>query len=134
MGDAVGGTFISGVLADWTSAPAVGSTVTFTSGTANTDVTDLIATQTVGATDLSAFISSQIGTNGAITSQIKNETTATTNLTKRQADLTDRLSTIQTSLVAQYSALNALLYQLSSTSTALSSALTALTNSQSSKN
>ena len=134
LGDAAGGTFISGVLADWTSAPAVGSTVTFTSGTANTDVTDLIATQTVGATDLSAFISSQIGTNGAITSQIKNETTATTNLTKRQADLTDRLNTIQTSLVAQYSALNALLYQLSSTSTALSSALTALTNSQSSKN
>jgi hypothetical protein len=134
LGDAAGGTFISGALAGWTSTLAVGSTVTFTSGTANTDVTDLIATQTVGATDLSAFIGSQIGINGAITSQIKNETTASTNLTKQQADLNDRLNTIKTSLTAQYSALNALLFQLSSTSNALSSALTALTNNQSSKN
>ena len=134
LGDVAGGNFISGALTDWTTAPSVGTVVTFTSSTPNTNVPDLVATQTAGATDLSAYITAQIGANGALTNQIKNETSASDNLTKRQAALTDRINTVQNNLIAQYSALNALLYQLSSTSTALSSALTALTNSQSSKN
>jgi hypothetical protein len=134
LGDVAGGNFISGALTDWTTAPSVGTVVTFTSSTPNTNVADLIATQTAGATDLSAYITAQIGANGAITNQIKNETSASSDLTKRQAALTDRLNTVQNNLIAQYSALNALLYQLSSTSAALSGALTALTNSQSGKN
>ena len=134
LGDASGGSFSSGTSIAWTTAAPVGNSVLFTSSTANTDVTDLFATQTAGSSDLLAFINAQIGANGAINSQIKNEVTEGNELAKRQAQLTERLNTIQNNFIAQYSALNALLYQLSSTSTALSSALTALTNSQSGKN
>lgn len=126
-----GGTFTSGTLAGWSSAGAVGTSVVFSSATSNADVADLTSTQTAGATDLLAFINSQVGTNGVLSMEIQAKTTESTNLNKRQANLQTRLLTIQNSLTAQYSALNALLYQLSSTSTALSSALTALTNSQS---
>jgi hypothetical protein len=134
LGDAAGGAFTSGSSTAWTTGAAGGTTVTFTSNTANTDVTDLSATQTAGSSDLLAFINRQIGVNGAISSQIQNEISEGNDLAKRQAQLTERLNSIQNSFIAQYSALNALLYQLSSTSTALSSALTALTNSQSGKN
>ena len=134
LGDATGGTFTSGLSTGWTTAAASGNVVVFTSTTPNTDVTDLSATQTAGSSDLLAFINTQIGTNGAINSQIQNEVSEGNDLAKRQAQLTERLNSIQNSFIAQYSALNALLYQLSSTSTALSSALTALTNSQSGKN
>lgn len=133
LGDATGGTFTSGSSADWTTGAATGNTVVFTSGSVSMDVTDLSASQTAGSSDLLAFINRQIGVNGAINSQIQNEISEGNDLAKRQAQLTERLNSIQNSFIAQYSALNALLYQLSSTSTALSSALTALTNSQSGK-
>lgn len=134
LGDAVGGTFTSGISQGWTTGAASVATVIFTSSTANTDVADLSVSQTAGSSDLLAFINTQIGINGAINSQIKNEITEGNQLAKRQADLSTRLATIQNNLITKYSALNALLYQLSSTSAALSGALTALTNSQSGKN
>jgi len=133
LGDATGGTFTSGLSTGWTTAAASGNMVVFTSATPNTDVTDLSSAQTAGSSDLLAFINTQIGTNGAINSQIQNEVSEGNDLAKRQADLQTRLITIQNNFTAQYSALNALLFQLSSTSTALTSALTALTNSQSGK-
>ena len=134
LGDTVGGSFTSGASTAWTTGAAGGNSVTFTSSTANSNVTDLSSTQTAGSSDLLAFINRQIGTNGVISSQIQNEIFESNNLAKRQAQLTERLNSIQNSYIAQYSALNSLLYQLSSTSTALTSALTALTNSQSGKN
>jgi flagellar hook-associated protein 2 len=133
LGDVAGGTFTSGVSAAWTTGISGANAVTFTSSTANTDVTDLSSTQTAGSSDLLAFINRQIGANGSISSQIQNEISEGNDLAKRQAQLTERLNSIQNSFIAQYSALNALLYQLSSTSTALTSALTSLTNSQSGK-
>lgn len=133
LGDSAGGSFTSGSLLGWTSGAASDGSVTFSSSTDNSDVTDLSLIQTAGTSDLLSFITAQIGANGAINSQIQNEVTEGNLLAKQQAQLTERLNSIQNNFIAQYSALNALLYQLSSTSTALNSALTALTNSQSNK-
>jgi flagellar hook-associated protein 2 len=80
--------------------------------------------------NLNTFITSQVKTGGALSSQITSETTAMQDLTKRKDNLQIRLNSIQNNLVSQYSALNALLFQLSSTSNSLTSALDALTNSQ----
>lgn len=131
LGDSAGGSFTSGSSLGWTSGSASDSTLTFASSTNNFDVTDLSLIQTAGTSDLLSFITAQIGANGAINSQIQNEVTEGNLLAKQQAQLTERLNSIQNNFISQYSALNALLYQLSSTSTALNSALTALTNSQS---
>lgn len=131
MGDGAGGSFTSGSSVAWTSGVASGSSLTFTSSTSNANVTDLSLVQTAGTSDLLSFITAQIGANGAINSQIQNEVSEGNLLAKQQAELTERLNSIQNNFISQYSALNALLYQLSSTSTALNSALTALTNSQS---
>lgn len=81
--------------------------------------------------NLDTFLTSQVKTGGALDSQIQSENDSVRNLTKRQDDLQTRLNAVQNNLINQYSALNALLFQLSNTSTALTSALTALTNSQS---
>jgi len=80
--------------------------------------------------NLNTFITSQVKTGGALSSQITSETTAVQDLTKRKDNLQIRLNTIQNNLVSRYSSLNALLFQLSSTSNSLTSALDALTNSQ----
>ena len=80
--------------------------------------------------NLNTFITSQVKTGGALSSQITSETTAVQDLTKRKDNLQIRLNSIQNNLVSQYSSLNALLFQLSSTSNSLTSALDALTNSQ----
>ena len=80
--------------------------------------------------NLNTFLTAQIKTGGALSSQINSETTAVQDLTKRKDNLQIRLNSIKTNLVSQYSSLNALLYQLSSTSNSLTSALDALTNSQ----
>lgn len=133
LGDSAGGSFTSGSSLGWTSGAASGSTLTFESSANNSDVTDLSLIQTAGTSDLLSFVTAQIGANGAINSQIQNEVTEGNLLAKQQAQLTERLNSIQNNFISQYSALNALLYQLSSTSTALNSALTALTNSQSNK-
>jgi len=83
-----------------------------------------------GTSNLNTFITSQVKTGGALSSQITSETTAMQDLTKRKDNLQIRLNSIQNNLVSQYSALNALLFQLSYTSNSLTSALDALTNSQ----
>ena len=80
--------------------------------------------------NLNTFLTAQVKTGGALSSQITSETTAMQDLTKRKDNLQIRLNSIQNNLVSQYSALNALLFQLSSTSNSLTSALDALTNSQ----
>ena len=80
--------------------------------------------------NLNTFLTAQVKTGGALSSQINSETTAVQDLTKRKDNLQIRLNSIKNNLVSQYSALNALLYQLSSTSNSLTSALDALTNSQ----
>jgi len=80
--------------------------------------------------NLNTFLTSQVKTGGALSSQIDSETKAVQSLAKRQDDLQTRLNSIQNNLISQYSALNALLFQLSSTSNSLTSALDALTNSQ----
>jgi flagellar hook-associated protein 2 len=80
--------------------------------------------------NLNTFLTAQVKTSGALSSQITSETTAMQDLTKRKDNLQIRLNSIQNNLVSQYSALNALLFQLSSTSNSLTSALDALTNSQ----
>ena len=80
--------------------------------------------------NLNTFLTAQIKTGGALSSQINSETTAVQDLTKRKDNLQIRLNSIKNNLVSQYSSLNALLYQLSSTSNSLTSALDALTNSQ----
>ena len=80
--------------------------------------------------NLNTFLTAQVKTGGALSSQITSETTAVQDLTKRKDNLQIRLNSIKNNLVSQYSSLNALLYQLSSTSNSLTSALDALTNSQ----
>jgi flagellar hook-associated protein 2 len=80
--------------------------------------------------NLNTFLTSQVKTGGALSSQIDSETRAVQGLAKRQDDLQTRLNSIQNNLISQYSALNALLFQLSSTSNSLTSALDALTNRQ----
>jgi flagellar hook-associated protein 2 len=80
--------------------------------------------------NLNTFLTSQVKTGGALSSQIDSETRNVQTLAKRQTDLQTRLNSIQNNLVSQYSALNALLFQLNSTSNSLTSALDALTNSQ----
>ena len=80
--------------------------------------------------NLNTFLTAQVKTGGALSSQITSETTAVQDLTKRKDNLQIRLNSIKNNLVSQYSSLNALLYPLSSTSNSLTSALDALTNSQ----
>jgi len=80
--------------------------------------------------NLNTFLTAQVKTGGALSSQITTETTAVQDLTKRKDNLQIRLNSIQNNLVSQYSSLNALLFKLSSTSNSLTSALDALTNSQ----
>jgi flagellar hook-associated protein 2 len=80
--------------------------------------------------NLNTFLTAQVKTGGALSSQITSETTAMQDLSKRKDNLQIRLNSIKNNLVSQYSSLNALLFQLSSTSNSLTSALDALTNSQ----
>ena len=80
--------------------------------------------------NLNTFLTAQVKTGGALSSQITSETTAMQDLTERKDNLQIRLNSIKNNLVSQYSSLNALLFQLSSTSNSLTSALDALTNSQ----
>ncbi|NBX80845.1 MAG: hypothetical protein EBQ94_10805 [Flavobacteriales bacterium] len=81
------------------------------------------ATSTGG---LDAYITSQTGTSGAVTSIISYEQETIWYLEKQQAVIQTKLDSKQAQLISQYSALNTLLFQLSSTSNALTSALDAL--------
>lgn len=80
---------------------------------------------------LMTFVTSEVSFSGAINQQIQAQVDSVSDLQKRQNELQDRLNTIQNSYIAQYSALNALLFQLSSTSSSLTSALDALVNNNS---
>jgi flagellar capping protein FliD len=98
------------------------------------NVTDLVNTGTGSVTistsndSLSTFIDSYSGTNGYLVNLINNETEDGYSLADRQDELQTRLNSIQNSYISQYSALNALLFQLSSKSTALTGVLNALNN------
>lgn len=136
-GTSVSGGTISGTLSNWSidSFTAYGSSATFTSSVEG-NVTDLANTGTGSVTistsndSLSTFIDSYSGTNGYLASLINNETEDGYSLADRQDELQTRLNTIQNSYINQYSALNALLFQLSSTSTALSGVLASLNNTK----
>jgi flagellar hook-associated protein 2 len=65
---------------------------------------------------------------GSLDQVIQVETTRLQQLNTKQGNIQDHLITVQNNLTAQYSALNALLFQLSSTSSALTSALYAIAN------
>ena len=80
--------------------------------------------------NLNTFLTAQVKTGGALSSQIDSETRAVQDLSKRQDVLQIRLDSTRNNLISKYSALNTLLFQLSSTSNSLTSALDALTNSQ----
>jgi flagellar hook-associated protein 2 len=75
---------------------------------------------------LDAYITSQSGGSGALTSIISYEQETIWSLQSQQAEIQTRLDSKQAQLINQYSALNTLLYNLSSTSSALTSALGAL--------
>ena len=77
---------------------------------------------------LDAYITSQTGSSGAITSIISYEQETIWSLEKQQEAIQTKLDSKQAQLISQYSALNTLLFQLSSTSSALTSALDALNN------
>ena len=93
---------------------ALGATMGYVSSTSN----------------LNTFLTAQVKTGGALSSQIDSETRAVQDLSKRQDVLQIRLDSTRNNLISKYSALNTLLFQLSSTSNSLTSALDALTNSQ----
>jgi flagellar capping protein FliD len=79
--------------------------------------------------NLDKFIKAQIdNSKGALVSEINQQQDAITRLQEKKADLQDHINQVQNNYITQYSALNALLFQLSSTSTSLASALTAITN------
>ena len=77
---------------------------------------------------LDAYINSQSGGSGALTSIISYEQETIWSLQSQQDEMQIRLDSKQAQLINQYSALNTLLYNLSSTSSALTSALDALNN------
>lgn len=80
------------------------------------------------ADGLDAYINSQSGGSGALTSIISYEQETIWSLQSQQDEMQIRLDSKQAQLISQYSALNTLLYNLSSTSSALTSALDALNN------
>ena len=79
--------------------------------------------------NLDNYIKAQIdNSKGTLVSEINQQQNAITRLQEKKVDLQDHINQIQNNYISQYSALNALLFQLSSTSTSLASALTAITN------
>ena len=79
-----------------------------------------------------SFVKAQSSNIGALSQEIKNETTAINTLNKEKESIQNRLNKVQENYIAQYSGLNALLFQLNSTSTSLGSALDSLKNINSS--
>lgn len=79
--------------------------------------------------NLDSFIKAQINSSkGALVSEINQQQDAITRLQEKKVNLQEHINQVQNNYISQYSALNALLFQLSSTSTSLASALTAITN------
>jgi flagellar hook-associated protein 2 len=122
---------IYGTLTDWDigSYSAALGTVMFTSvrdtGALKNDGSGSTVI-TTKANGLLSYLDGYAGINGYIEDLINNEATIAYSLADRQDQLQTRLDSIQQNLINQYSALNALLFQLSSTSTSLASVLDSL--------
>jgi len=133
ISSAVGGGVITGTVGNWDigSYSTSGSSATFTS-TNTGNVTNLSNTGTGSASistsndSLSTFVTDYAGDNGYLTSLVTNQTEAGYDLADRQDQIQTRLNSIQNNYINQYSALNALLFQLSSTSSSLASVLNSL--------
>jgi flagellar hook-associated protein 2 len=129
----VSGGAISGTVGNWDigSYSTSGSSAVFTSSKAG-NVTNLSNTGTGSANisitndSLVTFVSNYAGDNGYLASLVTNQTEAGYDLEDRQDQIQTRLNSIQNNYINQYSALNALLFQLSSTSSSLASVLDSL--------
>ncbi len=129
----VSGGVIAGTVGNWDigSYSTSGSRAVFTSISSG-NVTDLSNLGTGSATitttndSLATFVTDYAGNNGYIASLVNNKTEMGYDLEDRQDQIQNRLNSIQNNYINQYSALNALLFQLSSTSTSLASVLDSL--------
>ncbi len=129
----VGGGAISGTVGNWDigSYSTSGSSAVFTSTSAG-NVANLSNTGTgsvnisIGNDSLATFVADYAGDNGYLASLVTNQTEAGYDLEDRQDQIQTRLNSIQNNYINQYSALNALLFQLSSTSSSLASVLDSL--------
>ena len=129
----VSGGAIAGTVGNWDigSYSTSGSSAVFTSISSG-NVTDLSNSGTGSATitttndSLATFVTDYAGNNGYIASLVTNKTEMGYDLEDRQDQIENRLNSIQNNYINQYSALNALLFQLSSTSTSLASVLDSL--------
>lgn len=129
----VGGGAISGTVGNWDigSYSTSGSSAVFTATSAG-NVTNLSNTGTgsvnisISNDSLATFVTDYAGDNGYLASLVTNQTEAGYDLEDRQNQIQTRLNSIQNNYINQYSALNALLFQLSSTSTSLASVLDSL--------
>jgi len=133
----VSGGTISGTVGNWDigSYSTSGSSAVFTSTSAG-NVTNLLNTGTGSVNistsndSLATFVTDYAGDNGYLASLVTNQTEAGYDLADRKDQIQSRLNSIQNNYINQYSALNALLFQLSSTSTSLASVLTSLTSNK----
>lgn len=129
----VGGGVISGTVGNWDigSYSTSGSGAVFTSTSAG-NATNLSNAGTgsvnisISNDSLSTFVTDYAGDNGYLASLVANQTEASYDLADRQDQIQTRLNSIQNNYINQYSALNALLFQLSSTSSSLASVLDSL--------
>jgi hypothetical protein len=129
----VSGGAIAGTVGNWDigSYSTSGSSAVFTSISSG-NVTDLSNSGTGSATitttndSLATFVTDYAGNNGYIASLVTNKTEMGYDLEDRQDQIENHLNSIQNNYINQYSALNALLFQLSSTSTSLASVLDSL--------
>jgi flagellar hook-associated protein 2 len=80
--------------------------------------------------NLDAFLTTQIQSGGDLSAFISNEKDTLTQLSQKEAALQMRLDSKEKSYISQYSSLNALLFNLSNTSSALTSALDGLVSGQ----
>jgi len=80
--------------------------------------------------NLDAFLTSQIQSGGDLSSFISNEKDTLSQLSQKELALQMRLDSKEKSYISQYSSLNALLFNLSNTSSALTSALDGLVSGQ----
>jgi flagellar hook-associated protein 2 len=129
----VSGGAIAGTVGNWDigSYSTSGSSAVFTSISSG-NMTDLSNSGTGSATitttndSLATFVTDYAGNNGYIASLVTNKTEMGYDLEDRQDQIENHLNSIQNNYINQYSALNALLFQLSSTSTSLASVLDSL--------
>jgi hypothetical protein len=129
----VAGGAISGTVGNWDigSYTTSGSSAVFTSTSAG-NVTNIANTGTgsvnisISNDSLTTFVTNYAGDNGYLARLVTNQTEAGYELADRQDQIQNRLNSIQNNYINQYSALNALLFQLSSTSTSLASVLDSL--------